>query len=109
MMMCKAATRLMSKQLDAPLTARERISLRFHLMLCSACRNCEKQFGMLHRVGNAFNGTIDKPQGGTAEVSPGTSPESATTESATTDNVTSDQDLQKVQQAMAEAEARRQN
>ncbi|MEQ5818606.1 zf-HC2 domain-containing protein [Halomonas sp. SCS19] len=96
MMMCKAATRLMSKQLDAPLTARERISLRFHLMLCSACRNCEKQFGMLHRVGNAYNGTIDKPQDGT---SPG----------ATTDNVASDQDLLKVKQAMAEAETRRQN
>ncbi|MAY69862.1 zf-HC2 domain-containing protein [Halomonas litopenaei] len=99
MMMCKAATRLMSKQLDAPLTARERISLRFHLMLCSACRNCEKQFGMLHRVGNAYNGTIDKPQDGSAEASSGVN----------ADNVASDQDLLKVKEAMAEAEARRQN
>ena len=99
MMMCKAATRLMSKQLDAPLTARERISLRFHLMLCSACRNCEKQFGMLHRVGNAFNGTINKDQDGASVASP----------AATTESATSDQDLLKVKEALAEAEARRQN
>ncbi|MGQ7245903.1 zf-HC2 domain-containing protein [Halomonas sp. V046] len=54
MMMCKAATRLMSKQLDAPLTTRERVALRFHLMLCSACRHCDRQFGMLHGLGERF-------------------------------------------------------
>ena len=54
MMMCKAATRLMSKQLDAPLTTRERVALRFHLMMCSACRHCDRQFGMLHGLGERF-------------------------------------------------------
>ncbi|QEM80790.1 zf-HC2 domain-containing protein [Halomonas binhaiensis] len=52
---CKAATRLMSKQLDTPLTSRERLTLRFHLLLCGACRRCEKQFQLLHRAGEHFN------------------------------------------------------
>ena len=52
---CKTATRLMSKQLDTPLTSRERLTLRFHLLLCGACRRCEKQFQLLHRSGEHFD------------------------------------------------------
>jgi predicted anti-sigma-YlaC factor YlaD len=57
---CKAATKLMSKQLDTPLTSREHLALRFHLLLCGACRRCEKQFQLLHRAGEHFDHTSSK-------------------------------------------------
>ncbi|WP_242457943.1 zf-HC2 domain-containing protein [Halomonas sp. YLGW01] len=54
MMMCKQATRLMSKRLDAPLSLRERFSLRFHLGMCGACRHCDRQFELLHLAGQRY-------------------------------------------------------
>ncbi|MCK2184521.1 zf-HC2 domain-containing protein [Halomonas getboli] len=54
MMKCKQATRLMSLALDRPLTRSERLSLRFHLAICGACRRCERQFTLLHRVGERY-------------------------------------------------------
>jgi predicted anti-sigma-YlaC factor YlaD len=47
MMNCKEATRLMSEDLDRPLDWRERVALRFHLMMCSGCRNFKVQIGFL--------------------------------------------------------------
>ncbi|WP_458525393.1 zf-HC2 domain-containing protein [Onishia taeanensis] len=54
MMMCREVTKLMSKRLDAPLTLRERFTLRFHLGMCDACSECDKQFALLHRAGHAY-------------------------------------------------------
>lgn len=54
MMMCKEATRLMSLKRDRPLTFQERLSLRLHLAMCGACRNCDRQFELLHRVGRHY-------------------------------------------------------
>ncbi|WP_275286340.1 zf-HC2 domain-containing protein [Halomonas elongata] len=54
MLMCKDATRLMSMKRDRPLTIRERVSLRFHLAMCSACRECDRQFELLHHVNRRF-------------------------------------------------------
>jgi predicted anti-sigma-YlaC factor YlaD len=51
MMMCKEATRLMSLRQDRPLKFRERLSLRLHLSMCSACRECDRQFELLHKAG----------------------------------------------------------
>lgn len=51
MMMCKGATRLMSLRQDRPLTLRQRLSLRFHLMMCDACTECNRQFDLLHEAG----------------------------------------------------------
>lgn len=51
MLMCNEATRLMSKRLDAPLSLRERLSLRFHLAMCGACSHCNRQFALLHEAG----------------------------------------------------------
>ena len=51
MVMCKEATRLMSKRLDTRLRLSERLSLRFHTSMCSACRRCDRQFELLHRAG----------------------------------------------------------
>lgn len=54
MMMCKEATRLMSLKRDRPLTFQERLSLRLHLAMCDACRECDRQFELLHRVGEHY-------------------------------------------------------
>ncbi len=54
MMMCKEATRLMSKRLDAPLSFQEKLSLKLHLAMCDACTECNKQFTLLHEVGHRF-------------------------------------------------------
>jgi len=54
MMMCKGATRLMSLKQDRPLTFREQISLRLHLSMCGACRECDRQFTLLHEAGEKF-------------------------------------------------------
>ncbi|MEQ6889993.1 zf-HC2 domain-containing protein [Halomonas sp. CS7] len=58
MMMCKEATRLMSLRQDRPLSFQEKLSLRLHLAMCSACRECDRQFTLLHGVGRHF-GTED--------------------------------------------------
>ena len=55
MMLCREATRLMSKRLDAPLSLGERLSLRLHLGMCRPCRHCNAQFDLLHRVGHHFD------------------------------------------------------
>jgi predicted anti-sigma-YlaC factor YlaD len=55
MMMCKEATRLMSLRQDRPLRFQEKLSLRLHLTMCSACRECDRQFTLLHGVGRHFD------------------------------------------------------
>jgi predicted anti-sigma-YlaC factor YlaD len=60
MMMCKEATRLMSLKQDRPLTLKERVSLRVHLMMCDACRHCNDQFTLLHRVGDKVEKEIEE-------------------------------------------------
>lgn len=50
MLMCKEATRLMSLKLDRKLTFQERVSLRLHLSMCRACRECDRQFTLLHEA-----------------------------------------------------------
>ncbi len=60
MMMCKEATRLMSLSLERTLTPREKLSLRFHLAMCGACRECDKQFTLLHRAGEKVRSDMEK-------------------------------------------------
>lgn len=55
MMMCKQATRLMSLKQDRPLSFKERLSLRMHLLMCGDCRECDKQFTLLHQAGKRFD------------------------------------------------------
>lgn len=40
---CREASRLISESLDRELTRRERWALRFHSMLCTACRRFAQQ------------------------------------------------------------------
>ena len=64
MMMCKQATRLMSLKQDRPLTFQERLSLRLHLSMCGACRECDRQFTLLHEAGRRFGPEHDLEQDG---------------------------------------------
>ncbi|MDY7115028.1 zf-HC2 domain-containing protein [Halomonas sp. SSL-5] len=60
MMMCKEATRLMSLKQDRPLTFQERVSLRIHLSMCGACRECDRQFILLHKAGDRLRTDLDE-------------------------------------------------
>ncbi|MCE9682494.1 zf-HC2 domain-containing protein [Halomonas alkalisoli] len=54
MIMCRRATELMSQRLDRPLVWQQRLSLRFHLAMCGACSQCNRQFDVLHEAGKRF-------------------------------------------------------
>ncbi len=47
---CRQATKLASDALDRRLTAWELLSLRFHLLLCSNCRQCDKSMKIIHET-----------------------------------------------------------
>ncbi|MDH5572955.1 MAG: zf-HC2 domain-containing protein [Gammaproteobacteria bacterium] len=49
MMNCKQATQLMSQSQDRPLSRRERISIRLHLLICSGCKNYNKQLTLISK------------------------------------------------------------
>jgi hypothetical protein len=44
---CKAASRLVSKREDSALPAWQRLLLRLHLSVCTACRRFEQQVRLL--------------------------------------------------------------
>ena len=47
---CKQASELTSKAQDQPLSLREKISLRTHLMLCKICRRYANQIAFISRA-----------------------------------------------------------
>lgn len=47
MLSCKEATELMSQEQDRPLGLAERLGLRLHVLICSACSNYRRQMGVL--------------------------------------------------------------
>lgn len=47
MLSCKQTSQLISQSLDRRLSGRERLALRFHLMMCDACTRFGKQLAML--------------------------------------------------------------
>ena len=49
MLTCKDASRLMSQTFDRRLGLKEKIGLRFHLMICKNCQIAYRQFDLLHR------------------------------------------------------------
>lgn len=59
MMNCHQATRLMSESKERPLTGRERMSLRFHTMMCSGCRRFDGQLDFLRRASRTYT---EKPE-----------------------------------------------
>lgn len=62
MLMCKGATRLMSLKQDRALSFQERLSLKLHLSMCGACRECDRQFTLLHQAGKRFRPEDDPEQ-----------------------------------------------
>lgn len=60
MLMCREATRLMSLKQDRPLSLREGMSLHFHLVMCNACRRCDRQFTLLHGLGERFEHHLER-------------------------------------------------
>ncbi len=51
---CAESTRLMSAALERPLTRGERLALRWHLMMCGACRRCERQLDWLRQAATRY-------------------------------------------------------
>lgn len=62
MMNCKQATALLSQQMDRPLTFRERMSLRFHTMMCSGCSNFDDQMHDLRHITRVYAKGRDKTE-----------------------------------------------
>ena len=50
MLNCKETTHLISMGLDRKLSLRQRMNLRLHLLMCSACSAYQKQINMLNRL-----------------------------------------------------------
>jgi hypothetical protein len=49
-MSCKHASRLISDSMDRQLTAGERLSLRFHLLVCRLCCRYQRQLLLIRRA-----------------------------------------------------------
>ena len=62
-MNCKEATRLLSEKKDRSLSTKEKTSLKFHTMMCSACRNFDKQMDALSVFSQSYLKVKDKEEG----------------------------------------------
>ena len=47
MLSCREVTRLISDAQEGPLRLQDRMSMRMHLLMCSACRNFEEQMATI--------------------------------------------------------------
>lgn len=56
MLSCKEATELMSQEQDRPLSLAERLGLRLHVLICSACTNYRRQMSVLRAACRRFGG-----------------------------------------------------
>lgn len=54
MMNCKQATQLISEGQERPLTFKERMALKIHLMMCAGCENFNTQMGTLRQLTRRF-------------------------------------------------------
>lgn len=54
MMNCQQATRLLSDARERTLTFGERSALKFHLLMCSGCRNFGKQMVTLSELSRRY-------------------------------------------------------
>ena len=60
MMNCKEATRLLSEKRDRSLSNKEKAALKFHTMMCSACRNFDKQMDSISIFAQSYIKDKDK-------------------------------------------------
>ena len=54
MLNCKEATRLISESQERKLSLLEKIPLKFHVMMCSGCKNFSKQVPFLSQAMRTF-------------------------------------------------------
>lgn len=59
MLSCKEATQLMSQKMDGKLSAMNRLSLGFHLLMCKGCRNFDEQIHFLRKAAKRIAGNGD--------------------------------------------------
>ncbi len=55
MLNCKEVTQLASESLDRKLTLKERIGLRFHLMMCKLCTRYVRQLKFMHQASSGMD------------------------------------------------------
>ena len=60
-MICRQAAEVVSRSLDAPLSAVERLDLGFHTLFCGPCRRFREQLTRLHAESAA---AADEPPAG---------------------------------------------
>ena len=60
MMSCKKATEAISRQQDEPLSFKQKLDLKLHLMMCKACRAFSKNLSSLSDVMKAFRDPSSK-------------------------------------------------
>ncbi|MEO8203051.1 MAG: zf-HC2 domain-containing protein [Betaproteobacteria bacterium] len=53
---CKDSSRLMSLEQDQPLTLGQRIALRLHLVICTACARVKTQLAFMRRAARDYPG-----------------------------------------------------
>ena len=59
-MHCRKATQLISQGMDRPLTRTEKLSLRWHLLLCTACKRYRRQLLLVRVVMRRFADWMDE-------------------------------------------------
>ncbi len=50
MLTCKQASRIISQSLDKPLSWSDRMKLKFHLFICDACTNFNRQLRLIRNA-----------------------------------------------------------
>lgn len=63
MLNCHDATRLMSESQERPLSLMERMSLKFHLSMCSGCSNFKEQMKALRTMTRGYAKGKDEQAG----------------------------------------------
>lgn len=58
---CQHASRMVSESMDRPLTLREQVTLRMHLMMCSFCTRFSRQMRFLRQAANQFPQATPEP------------------------------------------------
>lgn len=55
MLTCHQATQLMSSRLDRQVPFSSKVNLKFHLMMCKSCRQCDEQLDLIHQAGKMWH------------------------------------------------------
>lgn len=56
MLNCRQATQLLSERLDRELTTKEKLALKMHTTICSACRRFGQQVEEISHISKIYTG-----------------------------------------------------